>query len=397
MYNFDDLIERENTNCYKYDLREKFFKTNKVMPLWVADMDFKTPNFIIEGIKKRLEHEVLGYSFFGESAIQAVQNWMQRRHGWTVDKQWISFTPGVVPALNISVLSFTQAGDKIIIQPPVYFPFYTAVKDHGRKVLENPLVLNKQGRYQINYEQLEELAAAPETKLMLLCNPHNPTGNVWTKDELAKVADICTKHNVVIISDEIHSDIIFKGHTHQPMATVSETAASGTITCMAPSKTFNMAGMATSVVITSNPDLMKQFSSELNKYHIGSGNVLGHYALEAAYNHGDGWLQEMLDYLQDNIHYLTSFINENIPEIKVIAPEATYLVWLDCRALGLNDSELYDFMIKKARLGLSHGPIFGEGGSGFQRINIGCPKSYLTKALNNLHNALKVEKIITSE
>ncbi|NBC82978.1 MAG: putative C-S lyase [Bacteroidetes bacterium] len=389
---FNQIINRENTNCYKYDWREKIFNKKDVMPMWVADMDFPTPDFILQGIQERMKHPILGYSFYGDSLLESVRNWMLKRHDWEIEKEWIKLTPGVVPAINLAVLTFTQPGDKIIVQPPVYFPFFSAVKDHKRELVENELLL-KNGRYVMDFDHLEN-NIDEKVKMLILCSPHNPTGNVWHKEELEQLVDICVRNNILIFSDEIHSDIIFKGNKHIPTATISDKAADITLTAMAPSKTFNMAGMASSVLIGSDKKRMNQFMREMQKFHIGMGNVLGHAGMEAAYTHGKQWLDEMMEYLHENLDFLKSFIQKNIPLIDVIEPEATYLIWLDCRKLGLEDKPLKDFFVQKAGLGLSDGPLFGKGGSGFQRINIACSKNYLEQALNNLYQALKTDNFI---
>jgi len=385
-YHFDEQIDRENTACYKYDLRGEYFGKEDIIPMWVADMDFKTPSFIIEALKSRLDHEILGYTFRSDSFYESVVNWLKRRHGWDVKKEWISFSPGIVPALNLAVLAFTEPGDKIIVQKPVYFPFFPAVESHGRILVNNPLRYQR-GRYEMDFEDLIEKTDS-RVKMMMLCSPHNPTGNVWSYDDLKKLTEICLEKNILILSDEIHSDLVYKGNRHIPTASVSPEAADITFTCVAPSKTFNLAGLSTSVVITSNRTLKEKYDKILEDIHVGGGNLFGFAAFEAAYKYGDEWLDALLKYLEDNLRFLIRYLYENIPGIKPVIPEATYMVWLDCRELGLNGKELNKFMIHEAGLGLSDGTIFGMEGIGFQRINIGCPKPVLIKALHQLKNAV---------
>jgi len=384
--NFDKIIERENTNCVKYDLRKQIFGTTDLTPMWVADMDFETPDVIIEAIKKRLEHPVLGYSFRPQSFYKSIIDWLNIRHQWNVKKEWISFSPGVVPALNMIVLGLTEADDKIIVQPPVYFPFFTAIENHGRRLINNPLII-KNSRLCIDFNDLETKISAG-TKMLFLCNPHNPGGSVWKRDELLKIADLCLKNNVIVVSDEIHSDLIFSPNKHIPFASLSKEISDITITCMAPSKTFNIAGLSTSFLVISNQELMKKYNKTLDNVHVGQGNIFGTIALEAAYNHGSQWLEELLSYLRINIDFVENFLKNNIPEIKMLKPEATYMIWLDCRNLNMNDKPLRNFLIKEAKIGLNDGPVFGIGGEGFQRMNIACPLSVIEKALIRLKKAV---------
>ena len=384
-YNFDEIIHRENTACYKYDLREKYFGTKEILPMWVADMDFRTPDFIVDAIKKRVEHEVYAYTYRTDSIYQSVINWLYKRHQWQVKKEWIGFSPGVVPALNMAVLAFTAPGDKIIVQSPVYFPFYSAVKDHDRQLVVNPLVLNN-GRYSMDYEHLK-LQIDNQTRMLILCSPHNPTGNVWRKEELEALVTICIENNILIISDEIHADIIFSGHKHIPTAKLSAEIAEHVITLMAPSKTFNFAGLATSYIVASNPKHFERLNGMNEKLHLGSGNIFGGVALEAAYNHGDEWLGQLIAYLEKNITFSEEFINNELPGIELIKPEATFLLWIDFRKLNLKGKTLTQKMIEKAGLGLSDGRLFGTDGEGFQRMNIGCPASLVKQALVQIKNA----------
>jgi len=385
-YNFDKIIDRDNTASVKFDLREKVFGNQDVIPMWVADMDFETPVFIIHALKKRLEHPILGYSYRPDSYFQSIINWVKRRHHWKIDKEWISFSPGIVPAVNMAIMAYTQPGDKILVQPPVYHPFFSAVSNNKRTLVENPLIL-KNGRHHIDFEDLK--SKLQDAKMILLSNPHNPGGAVWTQEELKKIGDLCVENNVLIMADEIHGDLVFKPAKYIPMASVSPQIANQTVTFIAPSKTFNMAGLATSSVISSNKILKEKFDQILDTIHIGMGNIFGTVASEAAYNHGDEWLDELLEYLSKNMGYVEEFITEYIPEIKVIRPEGTYLMWLDCSDLNLKNKDLKDFMIHDAGLGFNDGRIFGTGGGGFMRMNVACPRQTVELALKKLKKAVK--------
>ena len=384
-YNFNEIVNRENTASVKYDLRKQIFGNENVIPMWVADMDFRTPDFIIDAVKERAEHEVFGYSFRPKSYFESIINWVKRRHQWKIKEEWISFSPGIVPAVNMAVLAYTNPGDKIIVQPPVYFPFFSAIQNNKREQVENPLKLVN-GRYQMDFDDLEK--KLPDTKMLILSNPHNPGGSVWRKDELQKLGELCIKHNVLVLADEIHSDLVFKGNKYIPLASISEEIAQNTVTFIAPSKTFNMAGLATSSVIVSNKELKEQYDQMLDTIHVGMGNIFGTAASEAAYNKGDQWLDQLLDYLTENINFLESYLNNNIPQIKMIRPEGTYLVWLDCSELDLKGKDIKDFMIEDAKIGLNDGRMFGAGGDGFMRINVACPMQVLEKALTQLKKAI---------
>lgn len=383
-YNFDELVERTDTNCVKYDAREMFFGTEDVLPLWVADMDFKTPDFIISALKKRLEHEVLGYTFRGDSYSGAIVDWMSKRHGWYIEKEWISFSPGVVAGLTLAIEAFSKAGDEVIVQPPVYFPFFDSVKGTGRKLVENPLKL-VDGRYTFDLEDLKSKITA-HTKILLLCNPQNPGGMVWTKEELTALATICLENKVLIVSDEIHSDLIFDGHKHIPLPTLSDEIANNCVVCMAGSKTFNIAGLTTSFVIIPNKKLFVRYDRALKVPHLHMGNIFGSLALETAYREGADWVYQMVAYLQANYQFLESYLKENLPQIVPMKPEATYLIWLDFSAYQLSDADLNDKLIK-AGVGLNRGVQFGKQGTGFMRINIGCSQATLKQALERIKEA----------
>ncbi len=384
-YNFDEIIERKGTNCLKYDALKMFFKSEDPLPLWVADMDFKTPDFIVDAIKKRTEHEIFGYSFRPDSYFDAVIGWMKRRHDWDVRKEWISFSPGVVAGLTMAVETFSKPDDGVIVQPPVYFPFFDCVKETGRKMIENPLKIEN-GRYTFDFDDLRS-KIDENTKLLLLSNPHNPGGMVWTREELTELTYICLENNIMIISDEIHSDLIFDGHKHIPLASISDEVAQNCMISMAPSKTFNVAGLSSSLVIIPNKLKMAQYQKTIGVGHFDMGNIFGTVALEAAYSNGDVWLDEMLIYLWDNYLLLENFISTKLPRVKIMKPEATYLVWLDFSDYGMNNEELSKFTVEKAKLALNDGGRFGTGGEGWLRINIGCPRSTIQEALERLEKA----------
>ncbi len=384
-YDFDEIVPREGTNCIKYDALERFFGSNYVLPLWVADMDFRTPDFIVDAIKKRAEHEIYGYTFRGDSYYNSIIGWMERRHNWEIQKEWISFSPGVVAGLTFGIEAFSKAGDGVVVQPPVYFPFFDCVKGTKRKLIENPLKIEN-GRYTFDFEDLKA-KIDKKTKLLLLCNPQNPGGTVFSKEELTELATICLENKIMIISDEIHSDLIFDGHKHIPFASLSEEIAQNCMITMAPSKTFNVAGFSSSLVIIPNKTKFARYERTIAVAHLYMGNIFGSIAMEAAYTHGDEWLDQMMAYLQENYKLLENFFNTRLPKVKVMKPEATYLIWLDFREYGMKNAELMKFTIENAKVGLNDGGRFGTGGDGWLRINIGCPRSVLTKALERLGKA----------
>ena len=385
-YNFDEIVDRINTNCLKYDARNSFFGNPDVLPLWVADMDFRTPDFIVEAIKKRAEHEIFGYTFRTEAYTQSIVNWLKNRHNWAIRPEWISFSPGVVAGLTLAIEALSDAGEGVIVQPPVYFPFFDSVKGSGRQLIENPLKLEN-GRYYFDLEDLRS-KITPATKLLLLSNPHNPGGMAWTREELSSLTQICLDHKIVIISDEIHSDLIFDGHKHTPLASISKEVAQNSITLMAPSKTFNTAGLTTSFLVIPNKRHFVAYERVMRLPHLHMGNIFGTIALEAAYTHGQNWLSQLLTYLQENYQALETFFNEKLPEVKVMRPEATYLIWIDFSAYGLTDEALNKKLID-AGVGLNRGTQFGKQGAGFMRINIGCPRSILQAALERIEKAFK--------
>jgi len=385
IYNFDEIIERRKTNSVKYDLSKEIFGTDDVLPLWVADMDFKTPDFIFEALKKRLEHNILGYTFRSDAFYKAMKQWLLKRHNWDVDEKAISFSPGIVPALSLCILAFTQAGDEVMVQSPVYHPFFECVKNNGRQLLNNKLLYNE--KYEIDFKDFKKKISS-RTKLLLFSSPHNPVGRVWNYNELKQLGDICVENNIIIISDEIHSDIVFKPNKHIPLASISEQIAKQTVTCIAPSKTFNLAGLSTSALVIENKALKTEFDKTLDNIHVGQGNIFGNIALETAYNQGEEWLEQMLVYVKENIDFVCDYFAKKITSIKPVKTEGTYMIWLDCRELGMTYKKLNDFMIQRAKVGFSAGHIFGEGGEGFMRMNVACPRSILKQALK------KIEKVV---
>jgi cysteine-S-conjugate beta-lyase len=386
MWNFDETVNREGTNCIKYDLREEIFGVKDVIPLWVADMDFKTPDFIVNSLQNRLNHEIYGYSLRPPEYFLSITEWLKIRHNWLIEKEWICFCPGIVPALNFCTLAFTQPGDNIIVQPPVYFPFFSAAESHGRKLIYNKLV-ESDGRWIMDYDSLIA-SIDTKTRMIFLSNPHNPVGRVWTPDELYKLADICLKNNILIISDEIHCDLVLPGYTHTPVASLSEKIAANTITCIAPSKTFNLAGLSTSSVIISNPALRKTFSRIVDNLHIGGGNIFGTIASIAAYSHGHQWVDALLDYIDHNIDFVRDYCWKMIPEIIPVQPEATYMIWLDCRKFGMTGKELQHFFTSKTGTGMNEGSTFGPGGEGFMRMNVATTHQIVMKAMEQIEKAV---------
>lgn len=381
---FDRRIDRLNTNSYKHDRLREEFGTTDVLPMWVADMDFASPDFILDTIRARCDHGVLGYTMVPKTWADAITGWLSRRHGWNVEAAQLGFVPGVVSGLALVIQCFTQPGDKVLVQTPIYPPFLHLPVNNDRELVTNHLLYDGQ-QFQIDFDDFERKAA--ECKLFLLCNPHNPGGRVWTVNELERMCEICIRHGVLIASDEIHADLTLPGHTmHSPGAFTPE-IASQVITLMAPSKTFNIPGLSSSFYIIQNDRLRRTFRSFLNKLELGMGNLFAILAAQAAFEHGDAWLDHLLAYLSGNIAYVDQTLKTDTPRIKACIPQASYLIWLDCRDLNLDDEALKLFFIKEARLGLNPGPSFGAGGSGFMRLNIGCPRATVEEAMARLRTA----------
>jgi len=387
MWNFDEVVNRENTSCIKYDFREEVFGRADVIPMWVADMDFRTPSFITGALAARLQHEILGYSYRPDSYFTALTRWIAERHRWEVRREWTEFSPGVVPALNICTLAYTEPGDEIIIQPPVYAPFHAAVNDHGRRLVPNNL-LEKDGVWMMDTEGVRKLIT-PATRMLILSSPHNPVGRAWRREELEALVEICHEKGVVILSDEIHCDLMLPGFSHLPLASLSEKAASITVTCMAPSKTFNLAGLSTSSMIIPDPVLRERYRKTLVGLHLHLGNIFGNVASEAAYTHGHEWVDALMRYVQGNVDLVTDFCRDRLPQISPVQPEATYMIWLDCREMRLTGKELKRFFVEKAGVGMNEGSTFGPGGEGFMRMNLACPRSVVERALTQIENAIK--------
>lgn len=385
-YNFDKIISREHTHSVKYDLRKLKFENEDVIPMWVADMDFETPEFIRNAIQKRAEHPIYGYSIRPDSYFQSIVNWLEKRHQWSVKQEEIAFSPGVVPGFTLAILAYSKPDDQVVVQPPVYFPFFNAVEDTGRKLLHNQLI-EEGNQYHIDFDDLEEKLSQEKTRILLISSPHNPVGRVWSVDELNQMVELCIQYNVILLSDEIHADLVFKKNKHTPTAIVSAEAKDHCVTFMAPSKTFNMAGLSTSFLIIQNEKLKEKYDEVLNAYHLGMGNVFGNEGLEAAFTYGADWLDQLMEYVQTNVDLVAEFLEKEIPQITMEKPEATYLLWLNCKSLNLTDEALNDFIINEAGLGLNQGSTFGLGGSGYMRMNIACPRSTVEKALFQLKKA----------
>lgn len=384
---FDEVIERKNTNSVKYDFTRHRGKPENVLPMWVADMDFKVSERILEALRQRVDHGIFGYSEVQGEYFEAVGGWMKKKHNWTVERSWLVKTPGVVFALAMAVQAFTEPGDAVLIQQPVYYPFHEVIEDNKRVVVDNTLVLGDDGKYHIDFDDFERKAEQYGVKLFLLCNPHNPVGRVFTREELEQLGEICLRKNILVVSDEIHQDFVYEGK-HQVFADLSPELQSRTITCTSPSKTFNLAGLQISNIFIPDPKVRARFRKQVDAAGYSQLNTLGLTACEAAYRYGEEWQLQVLDYLKQNMALLGEYLKEKIPQIKLIKPEGTYLAWLDFRELGFTEEEKEELVTKKAGLWLDGGYMFGAGGAGFERINIACPRSVLLKALNNLEQAV---------
>lgn len=385
-YDFDKIIDRTNNFSAKYDEMELKFGRKDLIPMWIADMDFRTAEPIIDAIKERVEQGIYGYTSRPASYYESVAKWMKKKHGWDADPKLMLHSPGVVPTLSIMMREFTNPGDKIVIQSPVYYPFFDVVRNNGRELLINPLKL-VDGNYVMDYENFEELAKSG-AKMLLLCNPQNPVGRVWTRDELKKLGDICLKYGIKVISDEIHSDIVFGDNKHVPFAMISEEFSKNCITCVAPSKTFNLAGLQASIVIFPNEKEKVEFDNILGILDIKRNSCFSLVATEAAYTHGDEWLQQLLTYIEGNIDFVNEYMKNNIPKIKPNKAEGTYFVWMDCKELGMDDEELSEFMRNEVRVAFDDGYWFGTPGKGHTRMNVACPRSVVKEALERMKAAV---------
>lgn len=385
-YNFDEVIDRSNSDCSKIENLKSIFGREDIIPLWVADMDFKSPPAITQALIKRVEHGVFGYTIQSDEYFNSITNWLNKRHNWKVNKEDITYVPGVVKGFNFAIEEFTEVGDNIIIQPPVYHPFRIMTKALERNVVNNPLILEN-GQYRIDFDGLRKIVSGKDCKMLIFCNPHNPGGRAWTPEELKELSQICFENKILVVSDEIHSDMALPGFKHTPFASVSSEAESNSITLMAPSKTFNIAGIVSSYAVITNKDIRDKYHSFVKRRGLDEGTLFAYTATKSAYNECDDWLDEMLKYVQSNIDFVDNYLKENIPEIKAILPEASFLIWLDCRSLNLSQKELVKLFIDKAGLALNDGSIFGPGGEGFMRLNVGTSKVVLEKAMENLKNA----------
>jgi len=386
-YNFDQIIDRRKTCSVKWDFNQQIFGYGDILPLWVADMDFQAPEAVVEALVDRARHGIFGYSNSMDGYYEALIAWLRDRHSWEIQRDWISFSPGVVFALYELVRSLTKPGDKILIQSPVYPPFFKAVKNNGREVVNSQLRV-VDGRYTMDFEDLEEKFSSG-VKMMILCNPHNPVGRVWERGELDRLGQLCLAHDVIVISDEIHGDLIYEGHRHIPFASLSQELALQSIVCTAPSKTFNLAGLQTSNLIIPNAEYRKAYETSRDLTGIHNPNVFGITALEAAYEHGLDWLNQLMHYLNESVEFLKTSFAQELPQIKMTQPEGTYLIWLDFRELGMEPKELQKFLVHKAGVGLNSGYQFGPGGEGFARLNIGCSRSVLEEGFERIRGAIK--------
>lgn len=386
--NFDEQIDRKDTDCLKYDFAARRGMPEDVLPLWVADMDFKTSSLVLDAIRKRVDHGIFGYTETKEKYFQAVAGWLKTHHNMDIRPEWLVKTPGVVFALATAVRAYTDVGDAVLIQQPVYYPFTEVITDNDRKVVSNDLVCGDDGKYHIDFEDFEKKIRDNQVKLFLLCSPHNPVGRVWTKEELGKIADICIRYEVLIVSDEIHEDFTFEGYTHTPLVNAHPGIRDFCITATSPAKTFNLAGLQISNIIISNTKLRHAFKKQIAAAGYSQVNTMGIVACEAAYTYGEEWYLALKKYLESNLDFVREYLAKEIPKIKLTEPEGTYLIWLDFRALGLPEAQLEDLIVHKAKLWLDSGAIFGKAGEGFERINIATNRSTLKEALDRIRNAV---------
>ncbi len=392
---FDEEINRKGTHSVKWEFIFEGNKLierdqtdlkrgkNRILPMWVADMDFRCSPAVIEALVARAEQGVFGYSVPTGSYYEAVINWVARRHGWTVEPDWILLTPGIVPALNMLVQTCIAPGEKVLIQPPVYYPFFSAIENNGGAIVSNSLVY-KNGRYRMNFDDLAQKAADPAVKMAILCNPHNPVGRVWTPDELTQFGEICLENDVLVVSDEIHCDLIYRDYTFTSFAKADDAFLQNNIICIAASKTFNLAGLQTSNIIIPNEELRERFAKTIDRNGLFLMNAFGLIATEAAYNHGEAWLEAVMDYVEDNYRFMKAYLAEHLSQLKIIRPEGTYLIWVDCRALGMDPTARKEMMMEQARVYLDEGELFGPEGEGFERFNIACPRSTLKDVLDRI-------------
>ena len=384
-YNFDEIVDRHHTEALKIEALKSRWGREDLIPLWVADMDFKTPPFIMEMIRKRCEHEILGYTVKPDEYYKAICIWLKKRYNWDISTHWISFCSGIVPGITFAIQSLTQPGDKILIQPPVYHPFKWIIEQNNRTAVCNPLLLEN-GQYKMNIDHFRK--AVKNCKLFILCNPHNPGGRVWSKEELKIIADICYENKTIVISDEIHADLTLPSYKHTPFAKVCEKAQTNSVIFMAPSKAFNTAGLSSSYCIIENENIRQKFRRYIEGGELGEGHLFAYIPVVSAYNEqGEEWLNQVLEYIYSNVEFIDNYLQKNMPHIKAIRPQASFLIFLDCRELHLSQDKLVDFFVDKAHLALNDGSMFGKEGIGFMRLNIGCPKKTLEQAMSQLKTA----------
>ena len=383
-YDFDEPVSRRGTNSYKWDT----VKDEDVLPMWVADMDFRTAPTIVGALQKRVEHGIFGYTKVPPAYYEAVVNWFRRRHAWLIEKEWIVYTTGVVPAISAIVKALTVPGDRVLVQTPVYNCFFSSIRNNGCEAVANPLIYAN-GTYRIDYDDLERKAADPKVKLLLLCNPHNPVGRVWTRQELRRIGEICIRNRVLVVADEIHCELVFSGHVYIPFASISEDFREHSVTCISPSKAFNLAGLQIANIVAADTDMRMKIDKAININEVCDVNPFGVEALIAAYNRGEDWLEELKHYLSVNYNYLRAYFDEYLPEFPVVMLEGTYLVWVDCRGLGLSSREITDILLEKEKIRVNPGSLYGEAGEGFIRLNIACPREKLIEGLNRLKRGLK--------
>ena len=385
-FNFDKIIDRTNNFSAKWSEMNKNFGTNNLLPMWVADMDFLTAPCVMEALKDRLEQGIFGYTTRPSSYNESIVNWLDNRFSWKINQEWLIFSPAVITSISLLIQNLTQKNDKIMIQEPVYSPFHSIVESNERNLVISPLVKLDDGSYVMDYEDIE--AKIKDVKVFILCNPHNPVGRVWTREELTRLGEICLKHNVLVISDEIHSDIILKNHKHTPFASISKEFSENTITCMAPTKTFNLAGLQSSFLVISNPYYYEVMDKAFSILDIKRNNAFSLVATEAAYNYGEDWLYELIKYIEDNVDFAIDYIKNYMPQLKVKKPEGTYLLWVDFSNLNVDKKDLKNALINKGRIALSDGSSFGIGGDGYYRINLACPRSMVLEGLKRIEFAI---------
>lgn len=399
MFRFDEKINRKGTHSVKWEFvleNDKLINrgyadpekgNNRLLPMWVADMDFRCPPAVIEALAARAEQGIYGYSFPTDSYYEAVINWAARRHGWTVERDWILLTPGIVPALNMLVQTYIASGEKVLIQPPVYYPFARAIENNGGETVSNSLIYEN-GRYRMNFDDLAQKAADPAVKMAILCNPHNPVGRVWTPDELTQFSEICLENNVLVVSDEVHCDLIYRESTFTSIAKIGDTFLQNSIICTAASKTFNLAGLQTSNIIIPDEELRERFAKTIERNGVYTMNAFGLIATETAYTHGEAWLEAVMDYVEENYRFMKAYMAEHLPQLNIIHPEGTYLVWVDFRELGMDPAARKEMMMEQARVNLDEGELFGAEGEEFERFNIACPRSTLKDVLDRIKTAI---------